>query len=154
MDSLKKKINDIKKDRKKLSAGALLVIITFLAAGFTIELQNHETSYNLQSQVELEHIEKNKLGNAIIRTESSLPVPIKEPELKACIYTGKNQTPTILPVETTEIPFSTSNLETLNLTVTVPENKLDQNYPQGEVNLTMNDRCPLRSQPKIVLTEK
>jgi hypothetical protein len=154
MKKLKTRIKSLEKNERRLAAGGLLFALLFISALFVTALQTSEIQYNLDSSVELKHIEDNPLGNAIIYTNSDLPVLIDEPELEACVYSSKNRSPTILPVETTNLLFSNSNLEAIDLNLTIPQDKLDRNYPESEVNLTMADRCPLRSNSEIVIREK
>ncbi|MFT4867680.1 MAG: hypothetical protein ACI9LV_000281 [Candidatus Nanohaloarchaea archaeon] len=149
------KLKELILETSEIRSIPLVAVAILLVTGvLLLELQTSEVRYNIDGKAELEHIEGNHLGNAIIYTESYLPVLIQEPDLEACIYSKNNRTPTILPVDTTEVLFTTSNIENLDIRLSIPRDKLDRNYPEGEVNLTLMEKCPLRGSSEIVLTEK
>lgn len=154
MNEVKGRIK-VPEGRKIRSVIAILVVMLVMIAAFgPTAVQDKSIQYNLKDQTELEYLEDNVLGTAIIRTGSSIPALVKEPKLEACIYSRKNNSPVILPVDTTDVLISTDRLETIEIKLSIPRDKIDREYPKGEINLTMQDRCPLRSSQQIVLTER
>jgi hypothetical protein len=131
-------------------AVAVIVILTVLV----IFPGSTSTSVNLKESIQLQYIDDNVIGTTIMRKNSLTPKPVRKPELKACIYTGRDQPPVVLPVETEKTLFLNTALKTVNMNISIPEDKLDRNYSTEALNITRMEGCPLRSTPKIVVTEE
>lgn len=149
----RRKILEILEENPVKSASAVFLTVVLLLSASVLLTSTAEPDLNLKNEVELENIEDNNLGSAIIQRTGSYPKLIDIPEYRACIYSGENRSPVIIPVESNDRFLSTNQVEVLDLNVTVPEDELDRNYPNGKVNLTLEKKCPLRSEPRIVVTE-
>ena len=141
-----------KPSERKVVLGTISVL--FLLTLFALALPETEPDTNLMDSVELNYIEENQLGEAIVQRNSDFPTFIKEPEYRACVYLNKTKSPVILKTETEKVFISTDRIEILDINLSVTEDKLDKEFPQGEVNMTLEDRCPLRGENMIVLKKK
>lgn len=133
-----------------------LAVLALLTAAIIILLipVSPDSTVRLKENVELNYIENNQLGNIIIQRNSIHPQIIKFPAYKACIYTNEEEPPVILSTNSKKKVFTNSKIEETTLNLTIPEDKIGEKYPQGPVNITKRERCPLRDQNKIVITEK
>jgi len=137
---------------RKVILGTVSVLLLLIL--FALVLPVTEPDTNLVDSVEVNYIEENQLGEAIVQRNSDFPTFIKEPEYRACIYPNKTKSPVILGTETEKVFISTDRIEILDINLSVTEDKLDKEFPRGEVNMTLKDRCPLRGENMIILRKK
>lgn len=142
-------------NRKKKTVSKVLPVLLVLGLLSVLLIpESSEPDTNLENSAELDYIENNKLGEVIIQRNSDFPRLLEEPDYRACIYSGTNNSPVILDMSTENVFISTDRIEVLDLNLTVPENEIDRNFPQGEVNVSIADRCPLRGEPQIVVKKE
>ncbi|PSG99247.1 MAG: hypothetical protein BRC29_03925 [Nanohaloarchaea archaeon SW_7_43_1] len=129
------------------------IAILFLLILSALALPETEPDTNLVDSIELNYVEGNQLGEAIVQRNSDFPTFIKEPDYRACIYTNKTKPPVILETDTEKVFVSTDRIEVLDVNLSVAEDKLDNEFPREEVNVTLENRCPLRGEKMVVLSK-
>lgn len=149
-----KEMANLSNRQKKIGLTVISGLIVLTVVAMLSLPETPEPDTNLENTVELTHIEDNQLGNIIIQRNSDFPKLLQEPEYQACIYSNRSNAPVILDVDTAEVFISTDRIEVLDLNLTVTKDKIDREFPREEVNLTIADRCPLRNEAEIVITEK
>jgi len=127
-------------------AGLVLTVLVLSQSGL-------RSNVYLQETVALENIQDNRLGGITVHRDSPVPAYYRPPGMEACIYTSGQEAPLITDVRSRD-RLLTSSIEEVSLNLTIPKEKLDKDSLQQSYNLTMSERCPLRSSPKIVLKKK
>lgn len=141
----------LKQDQNLLVGGALVLAVVLMA----VFASSQATSFlALDSNTSLEYIEDNNLGRFFVQSGSPFPTYYQIPSFRVCVYTTHNRSPVILPVETREGVFILGEqIRHSNLSVSIPEEKLSEPGLNSELPVEKRRRCPLRSTPKIVVTE-
>lgn len=140
-----------KKNKKLFSVVAIISL--FLLINYVFLPYNQQTNYQLKNEVILENISENEVGKVIIRKRTALSF-VKNRNLQACVYTGNESSPVILPVEYQPKSYEISKIVTQEVIVSIPEEKTGRNYSLKPVNVSMKKDCPLRSTKKIVITQE
>lgn len=149
--ALDKYTTRLRKNSKRVSA-VVLGLIIFFALIFS---SGTESYLLLDNTTRLEYVEDNRLGTFYVERSSPLPAYHKMPKFEACIYTSENSSPLIVPVETQDAFFFTGQrIKSTDLMVSIPEENLSTEGINQELEVTGRDRCPIRSDPRIVVAEK
>jgi hypothetical protein len=146
--------SQLKEAAQSINVRILVTALIVVLVALTVFSGSTDTSISLKESTQLQYIDDNVVGTLVLRKSSLTPEPVREPELKACVYTAQDQAPIVLPVETENTLFLNTALKTVNLNISIPEDKLDRNYSTEALNISRMEKCPLRSTPKIVVTER
>ena len=127
----------------------LLLLLALMTSGGT------ESYLLLDNTTRLEYVEDNSPGSLYVESSSPLPTYYRAPEYEACIYTSENSSPLIVPVETqSSFFFAGQRIKDSDLMVSIPEENLSAEGINQELEVEGRERCPIRSNPKIVVREK
>lgn len=150
-----KPLNYASKFEEKLSVKNALIFLTIFSAAATLALYelNTEPQSNLllKNSTELNYTEGNSIGTLIIRDNSFIP-NYETSNYKACIYTYGNETPLILDLRVQETS-SGSNTKNMDLMIDIPEEKLGQRNYSGDLPIQRGERCPINSEPRIIVIQ-
>lgn len=132
-----------------LVAGITALAVLLLV--FQVVFNTPSSTVILEDTVKLDTVQDNSIGRLAIQHNSLLPALYSPPEFQTCIYTRQNSSPIILETDSGETRLIGREAVFQNITVSIPEKHLDKDGIDREMNISLSERCPLRSGPQIVL---
>ncbi len=130
----------------------LLIASAIIAVGVYEVNTPAQTNLLLQNSTELAYMEGNNIGMLVVTDLSIIP-RYNHPEYEACIYTSEDEIPLITDIRTVE-SNSGSNTKTFNLLIDIPLEEIGSRNLNQNFMIRANNRCPINSEPGIIVKEK
>lgn len=140
-----------------LKRGLPVVLVLLVLSFIVLALGDNriKTSYLLDNSTRLDHVQDNQMGTLIVHNQEPYPVFYRPESLEACIYTSSEEAPMIVDIELDErLHLSSNGIETVDLSIDIPEDELSRSNIGGLKAVERRPRCPVRSEPKIVVRQK
>ena len=141
-------------DVKQMAAISLTMLLLVLGA-MLFDDRDVSTSYFMDNNTTLDYIEDNQIGLKIVHNRNNHPVIHDSERVKVCLYTSNEEPPVITEVGGEEKTFLWSNeIRSISINLSFSEDTISRNGLNQNMRVEKSNRCPIRSEPRIILVER
>lgn len=142
---------DITENKKKAIA-SIVVLTAILVLTHLIISPQAQSSIHLVDNATVDQIESNHIGSIILTNNRVIPLTHKHSDIKICIYTSADEKPILTSANLKEqIYLKGGQVTSTDITFDIPEEALSNPDLEGEYPVELIDKCPIRTDRKIVV---